>query len=53
MVDLCRVCHGRVSRWDARAWTPLPVVTWFVVVGTWARNVVVLGLVGWFVWKVR
>lgn len=52
MIPLCRVCHRRVSAWDARRFSPLPVVTWVVVVGTWVRNVVVLVVVGWVLVRV-
>jgi hypothetical protein len=49
VVALCRVCHRRVTRWDGRPLTPVWLVTGLVILGTWARNLVVVVVVVWAV----
>lgn len=44
-VWLCQTCHHRVSSWDLKPWTPLPLVTLAGMVVGWVKNVGVPGLI--------
>lgn len=51
-VWLCKVCHHRVTSWDVKPWTPLPLVTLAGMLTGFVKCVVFPGLIVYLSWRV-